>query len=220
MRRRTQQARSFGFGDSVLPLVNSGSGAIQRMLHEAQEDGAEVTEKQTKANAALVHSQERLKTSTSALGRQIESDFAPQMTGVNDLIRATNLPYLRLQGGKSAVIVDPAIGDIGLAVFASRDISSIKQARAPSGPGSHHIHSWSDGLYIGGFLNGIPEEYIWLTGNGVKVRTKGEFSVSASSATFDCNISTSGDVKAGSISLTEHTHSGVQRGGGTTDMPE
>lgn len=89
MRRRTQQARSFGFGDSVLPLVNSGSGAIQRMLHEAQEDGAEVTEKQTKANAALVHSQERLKTSTSALGRQIESDFAPQMTGVNDLIRAT-----------------------------------------------------------------------------------------------------------------------------------
>ncbi|WP_215755481.1 hypothetical protein [Acetobacter sp. P5B1] len=89
MRRRTQQARSFGFGDGVLPLVNSGSIAIMRMLHEAQEDGAEVTEKQAKANTELVHSQERLTTSFTALGRQIESDFAPQMAVVNDLIRAT-----------------------------------------------------------------------------------------------------------------------------------
>ncbi|GAN61539.1 hypothetical protein ACI01nite_26680 [Acetobacter cibinongensis] len=131
-----------------------------------------------------------------------------------------NLPYLRLQGGKSAVIVDPIVGDIGLAVFASRDISNVKQARAPGAPGSHRIHSWSDGLYIGGFLNGTPEEYIWLTGDGVKVQTKGEFSVSASSATFDCDITTSGDVKAGSISLTKHTHPGVQPGSGTTKAPE
>ncbi|NHO30831.1 baseplate assembly protein [Acetobacter farinalis] len=131
-----------------------------------------------------------------------------------------NLPYLRLQGGQSAVIVDPAIDDIGLAVFASRDISNIKQVRAPSSPGSHRIHSWSDGLYIGGFLNGIPEEYIWLTGSGVKVQTKGEFSVSASKATFNCDITTSGDVKAGSISLMEHTHPGVQPGNGTTGTAE
>ncbi|WP_252354112.1 Gp138 family membrane-puncturing spike protein [Acetobacter sp. P5B1] len=131
-----------------------------------------------------------------------------------------NLPYFRLQGGKSAVIVDPAIGDIGLAVFASRDISNIKQARAPSGPGSHRIHSWSDGLYIGGFLNGSPEEYIWLTSNGVKVQTKGEFSVSASKVTFDCDITTSGDVKAAGISLTQHTHPGVQPGSGATGTPE
>lgn len=131
-----------------------------------------------------------------------------------------NLPYFRLQGGKSAVIVDPAIGDIGLAVFASRDISNVKQARAPSGPGSHRIHSWSDGLYIGGFLNGTPEEYIWLTGNGVKVQTKGEFSVSASKALFDCDITTSGDVQAGNISLTQHRHPGVQPGSGETGTPE
>lgn len=81
-----------------------------------------------------------------------------------------NLPYLRLQGGKSAVIVDPAVGDIGLAVFASRDISNVKQARVPGAPGSHRIHSWSDGLYIGGFLNGAPETYIYIQNESVKIQ--------------------------------------------------
>jgi len=34
------------------------------------------------------------------------------------------LPYLRVQGGNSAFICDPIVGDVGLAVFADRDISS------------------------------------------------------------------------------------------------
>jgi hypothetical protein len=38
----------------------------------------------------------------------------------------TGLPYLRVQAGARAVKVDPAVGDIGLAVFAARDISSAK----------------------------------------------------------------------------------------------
>jgi hypothetical protein len=33
-----------------------------------------------------------------------------------------NIPYFRLQGGTNAIIIDPQVGDIGLAVFCSRDI--------------------------------------------------------------------------------------------------
>ena len=36
------------------------------------------------------------------------------------------LPYFRLQGGADAVILDPKVGDIGMAAFANRDISLVK----------------------------------------------------------------------------------------------
>ena len=38
-----------------------------------------------------------------------------------------NLPYLRIQGGSNAIIIEPQPGDIGIAVFASRDISKVKK---------------------------------------------------------------------------------------------
>lgn len=146
-----------------------------------------------------------------------------QITGsgkVSQMPILHNLPYFRLQGGKSAVIVDPAVGDIGLAIFADRDISNVKKVRASAPPGSYRIHSFSDGLYVGGFLNAAPEEYIWLTGDGVKVQTKGEFTVSASKVTFDCDIMTTGDVKAAGISLNSHEHFGVQKGSDMSGGPQ
>lgn len=130
------------------------------------------------------------------------------------------LPYFRLQGGTKAVICDPSVGDIGAAIVCGRDISSVKANRAPSAPGSFRQYDYADGLYLGGFLNGIPEEYIWLTGDGVKVQTKGEFTVSASKVTFDCDIMTTGDVKAAGISLNSHEHSGVQKGSEMSGGPQ
>lgn len=62
------------------------------------------------------------------------------------------LPYFRLQGGGSGMICDPVAGDIGLAVFCDRDISSVKANKAPSLPGSRRINDWADGIYIGGIL--------------------------------------------------------------------
>ena len=67
-----------------------------------------------------------------------------------------NVPYFRMQGGSDAVIIDPKVGDIGLAVFCSRDISTVKNSRQPNVPGSRRRYDMSDGLYVGGVLNGIP----------------------------------------------------------------
>lgn len=75
-----------------------------------------------------------------------------------------NLPYFRLQGGGTkAVIMDPKVGDIGIAIFADRDISSVKKNKKASAPGSWRRFDMADGLYIGGFLGGTPTCYIRFT---------------------------------------------------------
>jgi len=73
------------------------------------------------------------------------------------------LPYLRIQGGENAVIIDPKPGDIGIAVFASRDITKIKSTKAQANPGSFRMHDFADGMYLGGLLNGTPTQYIQFT---------------------------------------------------------
>ncbi len=80
-----------------------------------------------------------------------------------------NMPYFRLQGGGNAVIIDPQKGDIGIAVFASRDISKVKSTKKQANPGSFRKYDFADGLYIGGVLNGTPTQYIQFSQEGVKV---------------------------------------------------
>ena len=78
-----------------------------------------------------------------------------------------SLPYLRFQGGANAVIMDPQPGDIGIAVFASRDITNVKSTKAQANPGSYRTHDFSDGLYLGGVLNGVPSQYLRFTAEGI-----------------------------------------------------
>lgn len=79
------------------------------------------------------------------------------------------LPYLRIQGGANAVIIDPQPGDIGIAVFASRDISNVKTTQSPAAPGSFRSYDWGDGMYLGGVLNGTPTQYLRFASGGVEV---------------------------------------------------
>jgi len=82
-----------------------------------------------------------------------------------------NLPYFRLQGGANGVIIDPQKGDIGVAVFASRDISRVKTTRKQGNPGSHRQYSFADGMYLGGMLNGAPTQYIQFSAAGIKIHS-------------------------------------------------
>lgn len=82
-----------------------------------------------------------------------------------------NVPYVRLQGGANAVIIDPQPGDIGMACFCSRDISAVKNARKSAPPGSWRRYSFSDCMYSGGILNGTPAQYIQFTEGGILVHS-------------------------------------------------
>ncbi|MBV1834962.1 Gp138 family membrane-puncturing spike protein [Novacetimonas pomaceti] len=136
-----------------------------------------------------------------------------------------NVPYARIQGGASAVICDPCVGDIGAVIVCGRDIGNVKANRADSAPGSFRIHDMADAVYVAPILNAAPTEYIWLTSEGVRVRTSGTLQIDAASVRINCDVTTTGtitaqgDVTGEGISLSGHAHP-VTSAPGTTGRPQ
>jgi hypothetical protein len=129
--------------------------------------------------------------------------------------KISNIPYFRLQGGADAIILDPKEGDIGLCVFCSRDISQVKRTKTPAAPATRRRYGWSDGLYIGGVLNGVPEQYIRFSSDGVEIKTTNNLVIDAQNATLDAsgNFHAKGEVVANfggaSVTLSLHRHGTV-----------
>ena len=96
-----------------------------------------------------------------------------------------NVPYFRLQGGADAIIIDPKVGDIGIAVFADHDISSVKVNKAQANPGSARRFALADGMYIGGMLNGTPTQYIRYSASGIEIHSPTKVTISAPQVEID-----------------------------------
>jgi hypothetical protein len=124
------------------------------------------------------------------------------------------LPYFRLQGGSNAVILDPQVGDVGIAVFADHDISSIAKTKKQGNPGSWRRFSMADGLYIGGVLNGTPVQYVQFTAAGINVVSPTKVTITAPETDIIGLLKNNG-VNVGST----HTHGGVSPGGSNTGGP-
>jgi len=77
-----------------------------------------------------------------------------------------NIPYFRLQGGPNAIINDPMPDDIGWLIASDRDITTVKNTKAAANPDTPRRFNLSDGVYIGGFLNVLPTQYIQFTQDG------------------------------------------------------
>jgi hypothetical protein len=131
-----------------------------------------------------------------------------------------NIPYFRLQGGNNAIIIDPVAGDIGMCGFCNRDISEIKSKKDFASPASKRKHDYSDGLYFGGLLNGIPEQYIQFNAAGIMIKSPNSInleapniSISADSLSVSASTSYTGTITAnGHIIDDRHTH---ENSGGT-----
>lgn len=125
-----------------------------------------------------------------------------QLDGANQAVPhgvVYGLPYFRLQGGKNAVIIDPEPGDIGIAVFADHDISSVKANKAQANPGSSRRFDMADGVYLGGMLNGVPSRYIQFSGAGITITSPNPVTVNCTNSVV--NASQSAAVTSPSISL-------------------
>lgn len=124
------------------------------------------------------------------------------------------LPYLRLQGGTNAVLLEPAVGDIGLCVVSDRDISAVKKNKARSAPGSFRQFDLADGIYIGGILNAVPEQWVEFTADGIKMvdRNGNKMEMKAGSIAFDTTqLTCTGAIIAGfggldQVGLQTHNH--------------
>lgn len=111
-----------------------------------------------------------------------------------------NVPYFRLQGGTNAVIMDPVVGDIGLAVYASSDASRVKNTRKAGLPASRRRFDMADGFYLGGFLNKAPENYIRFTSSGdIEIKP-------ATTVTVLGNFVANKITTAAGVDLGTHTH--------------
>lgn len=139
------------------------------------------------------------------------------------------LPYLRMQGGTSAVILDPQPGDVGVAVFASRDISKVKSTKAQANPGSLRSYDFADGMYLGGMLNAVPQQYVRFGSDGITIVAPNVITLQAPSIVLDGAVSQSGgdvtiaqtltvtgDIVGAEISLQDHTHTSAAPGNPTS----
>lgn len=118
------------------------------------------------------------------------------------------VPFYRVQGGASAFICDPVKGDIGMCAFASRDISSVKNTRDVANPGSQRVYDWADGLYLGGFRNGVPTQYIQALADdgGWNITSPGALTADVPIAEFTGDLLVDGDATiTGDTTLTGPT---------------
>jgi hypothetical protein len=151
-----------------------------------------------------------------------------------------NVPFFRYQSGPSAVIMDPVIGDIGLAIFDEKDITGAK-ARAVEGqalPGAaitDRVHSSADALYVGGLLNGAATQWVkflpaaagidiktpgalTLEGQTIALTSTGATTINASVLNINCpvncgsNTITAGDIQLPAGKVNAHNHTGGNGG--------
>lgn len=118
-----------------------------------------------------------------------------------------SLPYHRLQGGTFAAIIDPAPGDIGLAVFCMRDSTAAFAAKGPASPASDDVMGFNSGMYFGGFLNGTPTDYVAISAAGIKIVSPTAVTVQAPTVTVQA--ATSATVTAPTVTVTATTKAQV-----------
>jgi hypothetical protein len=144
----------------------------------------------------------------------------------------SNAIYFRYGGKDGAVICDPGVGDIGVMLAASRDISSVKANKGQANPGSSRQFDPADAVYLGALLSVAPTQFITFTSTGIKMADKngnvlefkqggifvtgnivvqGNLQLSGNiqapdGSTYTGTIKTTGDVVANNISVQGHHH--------------
>lgn len=118
-----------------------------------------------------------------------------------------NVPYMRYQGGANAVIIDPQIGDIGICLVATRDISKVKRTKKDAPPDSKRRFDWADSLYIGGILNGSPAQYIHFLESGIDIVATGEIKATGTKIILDAPVETTSTLQSAGH-ITDNTAAG------------
>lgn len=178
----------------------------------------------------------RMATATLVLVKAVNTDdltvnvqpMVAQIDGAGTIMEHGTIfgvPVFTPRGGGSAVLLTPAVGDIGLAVFCHNDTTSVRASRAPAPPSTRRRFDWADALYFGGFLGGEPTQYIKLDNNGIELRSSTAINVYGPAtfhdpASFPAGLSADTDVTIDGKAFATHKHGGVQTGSGESGPPE
>lgn len=142
-------------------------------------------------------------------------DVLPLVNLLNGYGQATKhqvvygLPYFRFAGGSNAVLLDPQVNDIGLVIFADRDISSVKSNQQQSNPGSLRRFDFADGIYIGLCLGqSTPNQYLSFTNEGITIQDKNGNTIQTSSSGVSITDSHGNTIATSSSGITNTVKSG------------
>jgi hypothetical protein len=91
--------------------------------------------------------------------------------------------FSRLQSGANGIVMDPSVGDIGLATVCDRDISSVIASGGLAGPGSARTHDISDLVYQFSIISAAELAQFILFAAGISLQSP--------------VVSTSGNLSAG-----------------------
>lgn len=146
-----------------------------------------------------------------------------QVDGNNEIVQQEpiyDIPYTRQQAGVNGIILTPQVNDLGVVVYARRDISSVVSSGSENVPDTRRILSENDAIYLCSLASIMtaPTRFIEFTDNGINITPN-------TTLTIDGDVVVTGTVTAqdcisGTISGLSHTHGGVSSGGSNTGVPE
>ena len=119
-----------------------------------------------------------------------------------------NVPYMRVQGGANAVIIDPQVGDIGIATVCDRDISGVKASGGISAPGSTRKNDMSDMVYLMTIIGAAPTQYVQFNASGITINSPTEVTINAPSINIGAVSESLGTLltSAAATVFNGHTH--------------
>ena len=148
------------------------------------------------------------------IGRCEVLPLVQQIDGSNNVYpmgKIINVPYLRVQGGSNASVIDPQVGDVGLCGFCERDISIVKRTGALSAPDNRRRYDINSAVYMFTMMSGIPTQYIHFKSSGIDIKTTGDLNINGLIIKADGTLITKdGDT------VDKHSHGGIQSGGSNT----
>lgn len=146
-----------------------------------------------------------------------------QVNGENEIMKQEpiyGIPYCRQQSGANGIILKPQVGDLGVVVFARRDISSVISTGAENVPDTRRFLSENDAIYLCSIASIMtaPTRFIEFTDSGIIITPNSKLTING-----DVEITgtvTAQDCISGTISGKNHTHGGVTTGGDSTGVPQ
>lgn len=154
MAEKKSNAKISAFGSEMNSLDFFIRALIKTMVSTSIPVRVDAVERGGEGGAALYVDVTPMVTQTDAEGNSIPPVTIP------------HLPYFRYQHGTAAIICDPKVGDLGLAVFAQQDCSRLAGDTTPQAPGTFRCFDMSDGFYVGGFWGQVPKTFIHIEDEG------------------------------------------------------
>lgn len=146
-----------------------------------------------------------------------------QVNGDNEIMKQEpiyGVPYCRQQAGMNGIILKPQVGDLGVVVYARRDISSVISSGGENVPDTRRFLSENDAIYLCSIASIMsqPTRFIEFTELGISITPNTKLTING-----DVEVTgtvTAQDCISGTISGKTHTHSGVTAGSESTGAPQ